>query len=224
MKEIFVTKPTFLKRAFSFGNFLIIVTLGFAILTILAKQYDYFKFDLNFTLFIQRYDPFWFDTLMRLVSFMGNVKTVVVLVFLLAVYGYRIGKRHAPLMLIVSSLGGLIISYLLKVLVARPRPDPQLIHQIGEFVKSDSFPSGHVLGAVSLYGFLLYIVFTQLKRNYVSQVVMGICILVILLMGFSRIYLGAHWVSDVIGAYLVGFIWLNLIVLIYQRLKPKVKP
>lgn len=224
MKEIFVTKGTFLRRAFSFESFLIVITLGFTILTFLAKQHDYFKSDLYFTLFIQSFDPFWFDALMRFVSFMGNVNTVVILVTLLSIWGYLIGKRHAPLVLIISTVGGLISSHILKILVARPRPDPQLIHQLGEFVKSDSFPSGHVLGAVSLYGFLLYIVFTQLKRNLISKVIMGASFIVILLMGLSRIYLGAHWFSDVVGAYLVGFIWLNLIVYIYQRLKPKKEP
>lgn len=221
--KIFVTRPIFLKRTFSFRNFLIIITLGFAILTLLAKQYDYFRFDLNFTLFIQRYNPLWFDLLMKLVSFIGNVSTVIILVLLLVLLGFLIGKRHAPLILVFSITGGLIISQILKVLVARPRPDSSLINQLGHFAKADSFPSGHVLAAVSLYGFLLYIAFAELKRNVISKVMMGISIIAILLMGLSRIYLGAHWFSDVVGAYLVGFIWLTLVVFIYQRLKPKVK-
>lgn len=182
-----------------------------------------FDFDLNFTLFIQRYNPFWFDLLMRFVSFMGNVSTVIILVLLLVLSGFLIGKRHAPLMLVISTAGGLIISQILKVLVARPRPDSSLINQLGHFAKADSFPSGHVLAAVSLYGFLLYIAFAELKRNLISKVIMGISITAILLMGLSRIYLGAHWFSDVVGAYIVGFIWLTLVVFIYQRLKPKVK-
>lgn len=223
-KEIFVSRPTFLKRTFTFKNLLIVTILSFTALTFFAKQYDYFKLDLSFTLFIQGVNAFWFDLLMKLVTFMGNFSTVVVLVVLLAVYGFVLGKRHAPLMLVVSTLGGFLLSLFLKTLVGRPRPDPDLINQIGNFLWLDSFPSGHVLEAVSLYGFLLYIAYTQLKKSIFRHLIIGICAVVIILMGLSRIYLGAHWFSDVLGAYLVGFIWLSFVVYIYQRLKPKVRP
>lgn len=195
----------------SFRNFLILVILGFAVLTLFAKQYPYFSFDLKLTLFIQKFNPIWFFWLMMFVTFLGNEATVLVLVILMAIYGYFIGKKKAVIMLIFSLLGGLILSQIIKVIIARPRPDPTLIHQVGAFVKSDSFPSGHVLGAVSLYGFLLYITYTQLKKGVLRNLVIGTCILVIILMGLSRIYLGAHWFSDVLGAYLIGFVWLSVI-------------
>lgn len=223
-KEIFVTRTTFLKRTFNFRNFLYIITLGFAVLAVFSKQYDYFQFDLSVTLFIQRYNFFWFDSLMKLTSYTGNVESVVVLVGTLSSYGYLIGKRHAPLVLIGSTLGGFILSFILKIAVSRPRPDPELINQIGQYVWSDSFPSGHVLGAVSSYGFLFYIAHTQLKNGLLRSLVMAGCILAILLMGLSRMYLGAHWFSDVLGAYLIGFVWLAFITFIYHRLKPNVRP
>lgn len=223
-KDIFVTKPTFLRRTFSFRNFLIIIVLVFTTLTYLAKEHNYFKTDLTITLFIQNYNPVWFDLLMRFVSFVGDVSSMTILISLLVIYGFKIGKRHAPLMLIVSVVGGLVLSYILKLVVARPRPDPNLIYQIGNFFWWDSFPSGHVLGAVSLYGFLLYIAYTQLKKNLFRKLIIGICILMMTLMGLSRIYLGAHWFSDVLGAYLLGFIWLTCVVFVYQKLNPKVKP
>ncbi len=223
-KEAFVTRPTFIRRVLSFRYLLIVTVLTFAVLTYLAKQYDYFNFDLRITLFIQQYHQIWFDALMRFVSFMGNSISVGVLVILLSFYGYLIGKKHASLMLVFSTIGGLGLSSLVKILVGRPRPDPQLINQIGQFVNSDSFPSGHVLGAVSLYGFLFFIAFTQLKKNLFRNLVMKVCLTAIFLMGLSRIYLGAHWFSDVLGAYLLGFVWLSGVVLIYHKLKPQVKP
>lgn len=223
-KEIFVTRPTFVSRTFSFRNLLIITIVGFSILTFFAKQYAYFNFDLSITLFIQNYNIVWFDTLMKFVTYMGNFNTVVVLVVLLAIYGYTIGKRHAPIVVILSTFGGLILSILLKMIVGRPRPDPNMINQIGSFFWLDSFPSGHVLGAVSLYGFLLYIAYTQLQKSTIRNLILMVCSLFIVLMGLSRIYLGAHWFSDVLGAYLIGFVWLSLIIFIYQNLKPKVRP
>ncbi len=223
-KEIFVKKPIFLKRAFNFRNLLITTTLAFAILTFSAKQHKYFKLDLNITLFVQQYNPFWFEPFMRFVSFIGDAVPVLILVILLAIYGYLTGKRKAPLMLVFSTIGGLAFSQIFKILVARPRPDPELVNQMGHFIKLDSFPSGHVLGALSLYGFLLYISYTQLKDSLLRRFLMGICLFAIFLMGLSRIYLGAHWFSDVLGAYLIGFVWLSFVIFIYHKLKPKVKP
>ncbi|OGE64438.1 hypothetical protein A3J13_01525 [Candidatus Daviesbacteria bacterium RIFCSPLOWO2_02_FULL_36_8] len=219
-KEAFVTQPTFQKKALRFRYFLILITFGFAVLTIFAKQYSYFKFDLIFTLFIQRYDAFWFDILMRFITFLGNSGSVAVLLVFFSLYGFFIGKRKIIIMLICSTIGGFLISQILKHIVSRARPDPSLIHQIGQYIRTDSFPSGHVMGAVSLYGFMLYIAYTHIKKeNSLRHISMGLCSLVILLMGLSRIYLGAHWFSDVLGAYLLGFIWLSFVVFIYHKLK-----
>lgn len=223
-KEIFVEKTTFFKRAFNFRTFLIATTLTFAILTLLAKQHKYFRFDLQITLFIQQYNPLWFELFMKFVSFIGDAIPVLILVTLLFIYGYLIGKRKAPVMLIFSTIGGLALSQIFKILVARPRPDPQLVNQMGHFIESDSFPSGHVLGALSLYGFLLYISYTQLKNSFLRKVLMGICLFAIFFMGLSRIYLGAHWFSDVLGAYLIGSVWLAFSIFFYHKLKPKKKP
>lgn len=220
----FVKKEIFFKRAFNFRSLLAITTISFALLTLLAKQYDYFKLDLTLTLLIQQLDQVWFLLFMRFVSFIGDVFPVLIIVTLLAIYGFLIGKRKAPVMLVISTIGGLAISQLFKLLVARPRPDPQLINQIGRFFETDSFPSGHVLGAISLYGFLLYISYAQLKESMIRKILIIICLFAILFMGLSRIYLGAHWFSDVLGAYLIGFVWLSAVVFFYHKLKPKVQP
>lgn len=223
-KEVFVTRPIFLKRTFNFRNLLIVLALGFAVLTFFAKKYDYFNFDLSITLFIQTINVVWFDSLMRLITFMGNVGSVGVIFIMIALYGYIIGKKQTVLILAFSTFGGFVLSQILKLLISRPRPDPLLVNQVEHLLKADSFPSGHVLGAVSLYGFLLYIAFAQVKKGMLRKCVLGICILVILLMGLSRIYLGSHWFSDVLGAYLLGFIWLSFVVFGYQKLNPKVNP
>lgn len=223
-KKVFVERPTFLKRALNFKNFLIFITLGFAALTYLAKQHNYFNTDLRITLFIQQFNFVWFDFLMRFLSFVGDGVPLITMVILLVIYGYLIGKRKAPFMLVISTIGGLLLSQLLKIIVSRPRPDPTLINQIGQYIRLDSFPSGHVLGAMSFYGFLLYIAYTQLKKGWFRNMVMVVCIFMVSLMGLSRIYLGAHWFSDVLGAYLIGFVWLSLMIFTYHKLKPKVKP
>ncbi len=211
------------KKSANFRNFLFATTLAFAVLAFFSKQYQYFSIDLVITQFIQRINVFGFDELMRFVTFLGNAEGMTVIVVLLSIYGFVIGKRHAPLLLLVSTVGGVLLSYLFKVIILRPRPDPLLIHQVGNFVWSDSFPSGHVMGAISLYGFLLYIVYSQLKPGFLRKMVIGICVVMIVLMGISRIYLGAHWFSDVLGAYLIGFVWLSVVVFTYHKMRPNQK-
>lgn len=208
-----------MRKVFIFRNFLMVITLAFAILTFLAKQYRYFNFDLTITLFIQQFNFIWFDQLMKLLTFTGNIETLTILVFLLVIYLFFKGRKLDSMFLVFSVLGGVSLGYLFKLLIARPRPNPELIHQLGTFLKADSFPSGHVMATVSLYGFLLFIAFTQIKNNTVKQIIMGICIANIFLMGVSRIYLGAHWFSDVLGAYLLGFIWLSIVAYIYRLVR-----
>lgn len=213
------TIATFFKRTSTYSMSLIVTILSFIVLAIFAKQYNYFSFDLTITLFIQTYHQFWFDLLMKFVSSIGDGPAVAVLIFLLSVYGYVIGKRDFSLLLIISTVGGASLAQVLKVLIARPRPDPTLINQIGQFINYDSFPSGHVLTAISLYGFLFYIVHTHLRVSLLRNIIMGICASTVFLMGISRIYLGAHWFSDVLGAYLIGFVWLSVIIFIPKILK-----
>src|SRR4051812_5598506 len=134
-KPAFVQRPVFLSRILRFQNLLILIILSFAVLTFLAKQYHYFRFDLYLTLLIQTINLPLFASLMGFITTLGGTKSVLAIVFLLAAYGYFIGKRHAPWVLILSTGGAFILSEVVKIIIARPRPDPLLIHQIGQFTK-----------------------------------------------------------------------------------------
>lgn len=222
--KAFVTKPVFHQRLATFRNLLVLVITSFLILTYLVKNYDYFNFDLKATLFIQEFRWSGFDLLMRIVTQSGTVPIGSLIILVVAGLLFWLKKFKAGAMVIVSSYGVMVISWVLKELVARPRPSAKLIHQIGLYPKSDSFPSGHVLFAVGLYGFLFFLVFTQLKERFLlKKVLLGILSLPLILMGLSRIYLGAHWFSDVLGAYLVGYIWLFVMIHLYHLLGPKLR-
>jgi membrane-associated phospholipid phosphatase len=220
-KEIFVSHKTFLSRAFDVKNALVLIVLAFGLLTLFAKQYAYFSFDLQITLFIQRINFPFFDSLMRYLTYLGNPEIAVISVALVALVVYFMKAKAASLMTIISCLGGLLVSVFFKMIVSRPRPDPLLIHQVGTFLHTDSFPSGHVLGAVSLYGFVLYIAYTRLQNTIIRRLIITVCSFIIILMGVSRIYLGAHWFSDVLGAYLIGFVWLSIMVFFYHKIHSK---
>jgi undecaprenyl-diphosphatase len=185
-------------------------------------QRSYFPIDLVVTQTVQQFHPIWFDTLMKFLTDIGYVSTASILIVAVSLFLLALGKLEAMLVFVGSSYGSVYLAEIIKDVITRPRPDPTLILQLGQYDRADSFPSGHVLFAIGLYGFLAYLCSTDLKKPY-AKIGAVLCGLVILLMGVSRIYLGGHWFTDVLGSYLIGTIWLYAAVYIYQRIKPKLK-
>jgi membrane-associated phospholipid phosphatase len=119
-------------------------------------------------------------------------------------------RRDLGIVFVAGSVLGLV-SGPLKVLTDRARPAPPLV-RVAQTLSDRSFPSGHVLHAVLSFGlFALLLEATSLSRAVRRVIQMG-CIVVIGLMGVARIYVGAHWPSDVLGGYLWGAVILALIV------------
>lgn len=212
-----VSEQTSRNRTFTFRNILIGVMIAFAILTVLAKFVPYFPFDVLITKEIQEIKLPLFDFVMRSMTWMGqDIPGVVIIISSSLLLGVILSFKNG-LMLLLSDVGAILLSQIFKVIVSRPRPDPTIISQIGHFSRSDSFPSGHVMFAVGFFGFLLFLVYSHLKRNILRRVLITICIILMILMGLSRIYLGAHWFSDTLGAYLLGTIWLYIVIYVYHK-------
>jgi undecaprenyl-diphosphatase len=145
---------------------------------------------------------------------------VVVILTAAAIYLKKRKKEAA--MVLFSTIGTSMISVAMKAFVHRIRPNPKLIHQVNRYMKPDSFPSGHVLFYVGFFGFLFFLTFALPRNNKFRIIFLIILGLMVSLIGASRIYLGAHWFSDVTGAYLVGFVWLTLVIFLYNKWQPKV--
>ena len=130
-------------------------------------------------------------------------------IVLFAVVLFLIWKRHwlSLLTLIVAVPGGMLLNELIKVAVHRPRP-----FLAGPFVdwSGYSFASGHTIGATLLYGQLALLLLPIVKARSGRAVMIGAAVLVVSLVGFSRIALGAHYLSDVLGAIFLGVLWLAL--------------
>lgn len=213
-----VPKTTFSKRKLIFQFVVLASIISFTILTILAHQRPYFRTDLFITLLVQSIHNPIFDGLMRFISWLGYFFPGIMLIIISSIFLYLYAKKLDMLMLIISSLGATLLSLFFKFLVSRPRPDPHLIEQFSIYRDPDSFPSGHVLFFMGFFGFLLFLSFTKLKNGYLRNLLVSIFFLLILLVGLSRIYLGAHWFSDTLGSYLIGFVWLFIVITIYQKL------
>lgn len=144
----------------------------------------------------------------RVATFLGGVPFVLLLTLVLAVLLAR-RSRRAAFVLAVSVLGSGAITAAVKLLVARDRPALPLAIDAAE--RGLSFPSGHSLSSLALYGSLAYLAAQHLptwrSRTYVVAGLLTTAVAV----AFSRLYLGYHWLSDVLGSWTLAILWLVVV-------------
>ena len=129
--------------------------------------------------------------------------------------------RVAAFFLLVSLLAEAMTSAI-KVLVARPRPTSGLI-RVAQHLGSFSFPSGHTVHYTVFYGFLAFVLARRISATWWRRAVVWPCLVLIALVGPSRVYLGEHWPSDVIGGYLIGALFLAPLILGYWWVERSVR-
>ncbi len=134
------------------------------------------------------------SSFMRVMTFLGSTVFMVCLcAFLFFIFLFKKHKKTA-----FSTAGILIVSTILnnvvKLIIRRPRPTYMIVEE-----SSFSFPSGHMMASVTLYGFLIYLISkSQMKTTY-KVIFNSLLVVLIILIGMSRIYLGAHFASDILG-------------------------
>ncbi len=185
-------------------------TLGFdsAIITALRRAPDY----------AVPIGPQWLERAMIDLTALGGV-TVLTLVTVLAV-AYLAIKRHARLALFLGlAIGaGALAGSLLKDVFSRPRPE-LVLHLVQ--TNSLSFPSGHAMNSAIVYLTLGALLARSMADRALRIFIMAVAILLTLTIGFSRVYLGVHWPSDVIAGWSVGSAWALAMGLIAARLQQR---
>lgn len=163
---------------------------------------------------IQSKGDYTLPMIMYFVSFIGNLYPALITVISASLIYFVSGnKKEAFFVLGVFVADG--INFIIKLLINRPRPSEEFVH-ILQKLSDPSFPSGHVVHFTVFFGFILLTMFTTKKvNNFFRLLISIISISLIALISISRIYLGAHWFTDVIGGYLVGFILLFFLVNLY---------
>ncbi len=190
-----------------------------AVLCICAHWEPRFPGDLRLTLLVQSIDSEALDTVMRWVSLLGGGWRAPVLIIAGAIVTWRyLGKWKAGLVL-MTWLSSPIDS-VLKLVVDRPRPTPDLVH-VFQTESGSSFPSGHAFLAMVFWGLLAYLALVRLQKRGLRVLVLSVSVVIILCVGASRVYLGAHWPSDVIGGYVVGALFLTGLIWLDGKWKPR---
>ncbi len=148
----------------------------------------------------------WLDTVVKAISQLGGTHAAVIGLVVLLLLVFR-RCRSLALVLLVATLARPLVEWSLKALIDRPRPNLQRLVE-GE---GPSFPSGHPMAAVALWGLLPPVValFTHKRRLWWWSV--GLSVSVIVLVSMSRVYLGVHWLSDVVGALVLGSLYLLVV-------------
>ena len=156
--------------------------------------------------FHQRLTP-TLSTLLHALSWAGSATFIALFLTIAGFYLIYQRRWRGLLLLNVVVPGGMLLNELLKVAVHRPRP-----FVAGPFVdwSGYSFASGHTIAATLLYGLLAIAVFPTSKNWWWRIVTAWAAVLLVLFVGFSRIALGAHYLTDVIAAMLLGLLWLGI--------------
>lgn len=195
---------------------LLLLLISGTALTLAAYFFGIFHFDLKVSAALKGVDNPAVAALMTAVSFLGDGWVPVILVTAMAVIcAWK--KRWIEGAFVVATLSSGIIAGVLKMLVSRPRPPSFTLNpsDVFQFFNQFAYPSGHVLFFVTFFGFCGYLAWKYLS-GWLRLIILSICAALILLIGPSRIYLGEHWASDVIGSYLIGTFWLIILILLYQ--------
>lgn len=193
----------------------IISVLSLVTFTIIAYLTNYVgvfnNFDLNAVVFfhnIATMHPTTIPIFITDLGYGGSIYVILIISTVILLY-YRQYKDAVLLNLAINS--ALLASGFFKEMFKRLRPalEYHMVH-----VEGYSFPSGHMLVAVCFYGAIIYIINRLIKINWLKYTLSGLLIILILLIGLSRIYLGVHYPSDILGSFFLGifiiFFWINL--------------
>jgi undecaprenyl-diphosphatase len=167
-----------------------------------------FPGDASFNAWIIEIQSPFLDSSMPLISYLGAFPYCIIASLLAGLVFWLFRKKIEALFVIAVPYVGVCISYILKFLIDRPRPLDDLLE--------NSFPSGHTIYTFILMGLIIYFLPRLVKNKAVCILLQGIAGLVIVLMGFSRLYLQQHWFSDVLAGLITGILVLVPAIILYK--------
>ena len=141
---------------------------------------------------------------MKLITKLSNTTFIAISSIILIVFFLITNKKKTSYLVIANLIFIVLLNQILKYMIKRERPTGfRLIEMTGY-----SFPSGHAMVSMAFYGLLIYIIKHSVKNKKLKNILIALNILIIILIGISRVYLGVHYLSDVITGYSISIIYL----------------
>jgi undecaprenyl-diphosphatase len=156
--------------------------------------------------------------LMRFVTLLGSTAVLLTLGVCVTLIFLRIKWRHAALIFAITMAGTFLLNAVLKLLFQRGRPSPFFDLTAPS---SYSFPSGHAIYSLCFYGTLAALATARMDSHVAQAVVWIIAVMLVIMIGLSRVYLGVHYPSDVLGGYAGGLVWVCTIAIANRLLHRK---
>ena len=162
--------------------------------------------------------PTWLEEMMRDGTALGSNWILLSLSLFSAVYLYLRDRKKMALCLVIAILSGLAVAFGLKHLIARPRPD-MVTH--ATTVYTASFPSAHAMMSTLVYFSLALLLARVQSRRSIKVLIYTAAVLVALWVGFSRVYLGVHWPTDILAGWCAGAFWALLSFSVAKRVEQR---
>lgn len=148
-----------------------------------------------------------------IMTFISHLGSATILILICIILYLLLKDKKMALIIMLNLAIVYLLNVIIKMIIARPRPDIlRLVYETGY-----SFPSGHAMVATGFYGFLIYIANKKIKNKALRRCITILLTLLIFLIGISRIYLGVHYATDIIGAFMIGIIYLVIFINILKK-------
>jgi membrane-associated phospholipid phosphatase len=217
-----VTGRHAVSRGTIFLAFYLWLLSGVIMMSLLARFTQFFPGDRTMMRTLQRQHHPLIRRLMIAISEPGFPKVGVPLTLSIAGIFWALRFRLEAIFILLSSSSN-ILNWMVKRLIKRPRPTEELV-TVTRVINEPSFPSGHVMHYINWFGLLTYLLATNWRSGKVRNTLIAFCISLIALIGPSRVYLGAHWPSDVMAGYIYGGLWFGGVMALYLRIKAWLHP
>jgi undecaprenyl-diphosphatase len=174
------------------------------------------NFDVNAFRLMDRLATPGLTNFMKTITFFASGQFIFVLSLIILIYFLFIKKHHwYSLKVPVVAIGSITLNVILKKLFDRPRPLlPHLVEASGL-----SYPSGHAMISFSFYGLLIFLAWQKIKLPWLKWLVCASLLLLIHLIGISRVYLHVHYASDVLAGFALGTVWLIISIFTLNRIE-----
>jgi undecaprenyl-diphosphatase len=195
--------------------------IGILVFMVRKPLRKYKRFDLAVFDLLQHSVSARKSRLMLFITFLGKHQFLIPANLLLIFYFIFIRHQNwFSIRVLTIALSSLVLMILLKMLFQRKRPLSPLLTA----ARGLSFPSGHAIMAVSFYGLLLYIILHAANAGWIKVTATILLVILIFLIGYSRVYLRVHYASDVIAGFIVGILWLAISLFVLDRVEEYATP